>query len=392
MNSTTHRSFIPFRLAFALLFSSVGVFYPYYVLYFKSIGIQYSQLGLILALQGIVAVLFSQLWGYVSDMLISKKMVLGISTIGCGAFFVGLYYGYLLWHFIILIFLLTLFSTPRQHILNSILFHQPGGRERFGFNRAYGSLGFIVMNIITGKCAAALGLTVIFPLYLFVSLLFLIVLVYLPEDRNCHTERKPWGFWKVQYELLKDRRILLLLLVVFFNQCAHCVATIYLSFIINDLDGNEAMVGLFFSYAALLEIPTFFILDRLIASVGEIRLIAIAILSQALRWLLTYYADSLNDFFIIQSLHCLTFGVFYLATASYMNRKSPPELRASAQTLLGMVYFGIAVIVGQSVGGFIAQIKGLRELYLFILVFVAIAFLFWIKLAVASSKPTETGK
>ncbi len=382
-------SLMNFRFAYALLYAAVGVVFPYYVLYFKSVGISYSQIGVLIAMRGVVVILFSQFWGYIADILIGKRAVLVIATIGSGAFFAGLYFGDVFWYFLILLFFQRMFFMSRSHVLNSLLFVQPGGRENFALIRAYGSLGFIVVNVLTGKIAASLGLSVIFPLYLLVSLFILVQIAYLPKEDTEEKHSRTHGFWHVQSTLLKNPCILFLLLVVFFYRCAHAVATIYLSFMIKENGGNEAMVGIFFSYAAVLEIVVFFLLDRIIASVGEVRLIAVAIAAQAVRWLLTYYADSLNDFFIIQSLHCITFGVFYLSAASYINRKAPEKLKASAQTLLGMVYFGFSIIVSQVIGGKIADIKGLRDLYLYVLIFVGIAFLFWIKLALVDKKSTS---
>lgn len=375
-----------FRISFALLYSSVGVLFPYYVLYFKSVGLDYAQIGMLLATSGIVTLLFSQLWGYTADVLLGKRMVLTLTTIGCATFFLGLKFAYLFWHFLILIFFLRFFSTPRAHVINSLLFLQPGGKENFALVRSYGSLGFIVMNLVTGKLSTALGLDVIFPLYAFVSLLFLISIWSLPEPQQPFRTSKTYSFWHVQKILLKNPCILLLLIVVFFHQSAHSSGTIYLSFVIKENGGNEAIIGLFYSYAAVLEIPLFFILDRIIAVVGEVKLIAIAIIAQIIRWILTFFAVNLDEFFIIQSLHCITFGLFYLAGASYINRQSPDELKASAQTLLAMVYFGVALMFSQIVGGTIAEIKGLRALYLFTSAFAGIGFIVWIKLALTDSK------
>ena len=359
----------------------MGVLSPFYVLYFKSVGLDYAQIGILLATSGIVTLLFSQLWGYIADVLIGKRAVLTLTTIGCASFFLGLKYAYFFWHFLVLIFFLRFFATPRTHVINSLLFLQPGGKENFALIRSYGSLGFIVMNLFTGKLSAALGLPVIFPLYVLVSLLFLISIWYLPEPHKPSRKSKTYRFWTVQKLLLKNPCILLLLIVIFFHQSAHSSATIYLSFVIKENGGNEAIIGLFYSYAAVLEIPLFFILDRIIAGIGEIKLLAIAIIAQILRWILTFFAHNLDEFFIIQTLHCITFGLFYLSAASYINRQSPPELRASAQTLLGMVYFGVATVFSLTVGGSIAEIKGLRMLYLFASAFAGIGFIVWVKLA-----------
>ncbi len=381
MKSRKGESLTLFRLAFACLYASVGVFYPYYALYFKSLGITYSRIGILIAISGVVTLLISQFWGYLADVVISKRAVLAISTLGCSLMFLGFSFGSLFWHFVILMLFQRFFASPRAHVINSLLLHHPGGKENFALVRSYGSIGFIIMNFMTGYLAASLGLTIIFPLYLLVSLFLLLIIRYLPERKFEDDGEAPHGFWHIQKELLKNPCIVFLLLVVFFHQSAHASATIFLTFVIQENGGNEAVIGMLYSYAAALEVPMFFMLDRVIRAVGEIKLILLAIVAQLVRWLLTYTADSLADFIIIQSLHCISFGVFYLSAASYINRMAPERLKASAQTLMGLVYYGFSVIFSQLVGGRIADLVGLKGLYLFVSGVAVIALFFWTRLA-----------
>ena len=64
-----------------------------------------------------------------------------------------------------------------------------------------------------------------------------------------------------------------------------------------------------------------------------------------------------------------------------MNKYAGKHLKASAQTMFGFVYFGLAGMLGNIVGGQIVEILGLRTLYLFAVLgaCIAMAILFKLK-------------
>jgi MFS family permease len=93
----------------------------------------------------------------------------------------------------------------------------------------------------------------------------------------------------------------------------------------------------------------------LISFLGAPTLIAFSAAVQAVRWLLVWRAPSAEAIVFISTLHCITFGLFYAAAVSYANDHAPPELKASAQTLFALIYFGVASLGGNLLGGLIVK-------------------------------------
>jgi PPP family 3-phenylpropionic acid transporter len=188
-------------------------------------------------------------------------------------------------------------------------------------------------------------------------------------------------FWDMQKFFLKNPMIRIFLVLVFFYQAFHSLATLFISFVIQDFRGTTTTVSIMHSFAALIEIIVFFHTDRLIARCGELPLIFVAILAQVARWLLVFKAHFLGTFFLIQALHPITFGIFYCCAVSFMNKHAPSHYKASAQTMFGFVYFGLAGMLGNIIGGQIVELLGLRILYLFAALgaCIALALLFRLK-------------
>ena len=352
-----------FRVAFLVLYGNVGIVYPFFALYLKDIGLTYHQISILQAMFGLVVILFQQYWGYLADMVFTKKQILIVTTLlACGVFYsISLTTSF--WMILVLYFFYRTIRTPRGQVLTSLLLMDRMGEANFALVRAYGSLGFIITNILTGIAAESLGLRCIFPFYIGISLLF--VLAMYPIKAREERPAKRHSFWDVQKFFLKNPVIRLFLVLVFFYQAFHSLATLFISFVIKDLGGTTITISVLYSFAAVIELFVFFYTDRLIARFGELPLIFVAILAQVVRWVLVYNVRFLTTFLFIQALHPITFGIFYCCAVSFMNKHAGRHLKASAQTMFGFVYFGLAGMLGNLVGGQIVEILGLRTLYLF---------------------------
>ena len=60
----------------------MGTFFAYINLYFKRIGLSGTQIGVLVAMQSVLAIAAPIFWGMVSDSAMQKKRVLGLLLIG----------------------------------------------------------------------------------------------------------------------------------------------------------------------------------------------------------------------------------------------------------------------------------------------------------------------
>jgi PPP family 3-phenylpropionic acid transporter len=250
------------------------------------------------------------------------------------------------------VFLFNSISTPILQLLHGFLFMHQDSERWFGTLRAYGSLGFVVMNLAVGIVADRFTggqMGFIFPLYATVSLGAAAWMALLPEKVVPQGKRPT--FFQVQKFFLGRREVAFFLVVVVFYQAAHSLSYAFQSVLMVGMGADMRLVAFSYSLAALLELPVFFAANRLITRFGEVRLIVFAAAVQAVRWLLVWGAGDPTQIILISTLHSVTFGVFYAASISYMNKHAGLHLKASAQTLFALVYFGVASMTGNLVGG-----------------------------------------
>lgn len=346
-----------FRLVFFAMQLPVGIAFPYYLLHLrKEVGLSAQQLSYVTVVGGLTMVCFQQVWGYVADCLVSKKLLILMTSTMAGIAF--LFAGKVTSFGAVLgtAFFFYLFSTPIQQLLIGFLFTHEGSSRRFGTLRGYASFGFVVANLGVAYVADKVtggSLEFVFPLLAVVYSASAVLLVLIPEKPFERHDRRP-GFLEVQRFFFSRPAVALFLLLTFVYQVAHSFSFVVQSFVMSDMGADKRLVALSYSAAAILEIPVFFSANYFIRRFGEVRLLMFASLVQALRWGLVWMAGTPGQIIAISLLHCITFGLFFAAGVSFINRHAGLHYKASAQTMLAFVYSGLAPVVGNLVGGQVA--------------------------------------
>jgi PPP family 3-phenylpropionic acid transporter len=102
---------------------------------------------------------------------------------------------------------------------------------------------------------------------------------------------------------------------------------------------------------------------RVLKRIGPDRLLLATIAVTAFRWFATAWAT--DPFFMIglQVLHGVTFGAFLLATMAVLDRETPDSIRATVQSMLYVVVFGIGSAVSHAGSGAIVDYFGSPKLF-----------------------------
>lgn len=341
-----------FRLVFFFSQAPVGILLPFFVLHLDRVaGLTYAQISVLQAVFGLSIILFSQFWGYLADVHLSKKaLIILTGALGAACF------GMIGWQnsFLPILFWSFLFyaiATPTVQLVHSFLFDQRDSEHRFGLLRAYGSLGFVVVNLLVGLVSERYfngGLAFIFPLYAIITVAMILLLFPIPKGPTVH--REPLTFMQVQTFFMRQPAVMIFLLAACFYQGGHAIAYNLQALLMQELGADRTMIAMAYSLAAVLELPVFLASHWLIKRFGEMRLMLFAALVQTIRWILVWHADSPMEIVTISMLHCITFGLFYASAVRWMNSIAGERLKASSQTLFALVYLGIATMIG-SIGG-----------------------------------------
>ncbi|SHE98914.1 MFS transporter, PPP family, 3-phenylpropionic acid transporter [Desulforamulus putei DSM 12395] len=348
------------KLLIFTYFTTVGIIVPFLPLYFDSRGLTNSQIGILLALGPCVSILVQSPWGYLSDRLQTVKKLLLLQFTAC------LILSFLLFHLrsfsllvptVIGFYAFFLPSFPQLDCL--ILANSKKSGKHFGSYRLWGSLGFAVTALAAGELLAVVGIEWMKGLYQGL-LLISILLIFLVKDVPPSGKTTTASQFK---ELLQRPEVLYVLIFIALVNTTNKANDAFMGILVRSIGGTEAEVGWAWTTGPLSEIPVFALFGLLLARYNETVLLALAAGAYALRWFLFAIAGDPQLIIVIQLLHGLSFGLFYMAGVSYMGKIVPPALRASGQGLLATFGGGLAGIAGSLLGGFIMDHFGPQLLY-----------------------------
>jgi PPP family 3-phenylpropionic acid transporter len=179
----------------------------------------------------------------------------------------------------------------------------------------------------------------------------LLTLSGLPPMTERHALPAPGPFGAGLASLRENRPLMLLLLIAFMISCGGAVMNIYLGIHLEALDGTSELVGPAFAISAASELPIIAFGGWFLRHLGPPRLIALAILIYALRYMVFSVAPSGLWLLPAQTLHGLSYGVFLMASVTLAHRLAGPAHAATAQGLLTAMSFGFGSIAGSLIGG-----------------------------------------
>ena len=347
------RRYLLFRLIFFAMQAPVAVLLPYFVLYLSgSRGFDPRQISYVTMVSGLAIILTQQLWGYLGDVRVSKRqLILANCAISSLLFLLVGRMGSLP-ALLAMFFLFQVVFTPILQLLHGFLFMHENSDLRFGQLRAYGSLGFVVVNILMGIFAdRVMGgrLEFIFPAFGIVVMSGAALLYTLPDRVQAPETRRP-GFVEVQRYFLSQWQVSVFLLFILLYQAGHSFSYTLQSVLMREMGADNTVVASSYSLAAIVELPVFFAANRLIRRFGELRLLAFAAAVQALRWLLVWRAESPGEVVLISLMHCVTFGIFYVCSVTYMNRHAGPALQGERPDAAGPGVLWDSAARGQPAG------------------------------------------
>lgn len=347
---------------FFFLFFTTQTTGQYVQIYLYGIGLSKTRIGLITGTAGLVALVFQPLLGGLADASSSKKRLLGLVIGAAAAAFPVMYFGtsagwiflfYTLYH-IFFSFAMTLNTSV------SVEYCQQEGRP-FGPLRMLGALSYslmmLVIGSVTGKTVDTIFL--IFPAACLLSLCFL---AGIPDVRGGNSRNS--GLARIPpTALLKDRTVMVLIAFQTLIGVATGISNGFFSiYFTDDMHGSAQLYSVCIAVAAMAEVPFLFLTDRWLDGMGYRRLLMLLCGLTALRNLLCFLASSVGMLMLARCMSCFSVmeGVTY---SLILVRIVRPQLKTSAQTLSATVQNVANLMVSSYLGGFLADLVGIRPLF-----------------------------
>ncbi len=341
------------RLAagFFWYFAAVGVFVPYWPVYLDARGLDALAIGFLMSVFAAMRVVGAPLYAHWADASGRPLSLLRFGAAAClacalafpwlgplPALALALALYSALWNGIV--------SVYDAHVLDRL------GAEsgRYGALRLWGSVGFIATSIAGGVALA--GERVGLLPYLLAALIGCTWLSFggqgggaAPAPRR---EAPPLG------PLLRDRRVIVFLLVSFLMLASHGAYYGFLSLYLAEHGHSSFAIGALWAWAVAAEILVFLCGRWLLERFSLHALVVAAVAATALRWLLiATFPGNLALVALAQAGHMASFGLFHLCSVNVARRLFPAGAAARAQALHGSVGFGLGGMVGAVAAGWI---------------------------------------
>ncbi|MFD9625278.1 MFS transporter [Peribacillus muralis] len=346
-----------------LYFGLLAIFIPFLPVYLADQGLRPAQIGFIIGTGGFVTLITQPLWGMISDKTRTIRKVLLMlifcsSVIGYFLYDSSSYLQLILFAMLLYFFLMPI--DPLTESLNFTIAEKSG--ISYGSIRTYGALGYAVISLITGYVMSYFGANSLAFLFAGIGLISFIISWMMPD---APVSGKPVTLKSLKH-FFSNKETLLFLLLVFICAVPARMNDTFLGVYIRELGGSAKLVGLTWFLAAGSEIVVFALSFWWLRKGKEIIIISFAAAFFFIRYFVSAWITDPHLLAYLQVLQILTFPIFYSAAIQYLYRIVPVEWRATGQTVLALLFFGVSGIIASYVGGSIYEAFGGKTLYLFI--------------------------
>ena len=348
-----------------------------------------GEIGYMFMAGGVGAIFGPFIAGQIADRYFNTEKFLGISHILGGCLVFTLAYLTHFWSFLAFSLAYSLIYTPTLALTNSLAFHHINDRDRdFGLVRVWGTIGWICVGIGIGQwllyqytdpdaakavndATQAAGIADAFKLSGILGILMGLYCFTLPKTPPAKDETN-----NAALEAIGETRRQPLLTLFFLAIPISCIHQFYfvhtapflgnfqneVATDINNIFGVGG--GGLMTIGQMSEVLVLAVIPFFAKRFSRKSLLLIGVLAYAARMALFAYVDPIADTTGIApvailiagvALHGLCFGCFIFVAFMVVDEETQPDIRASAQNLFNVIIFGVGIIAGSLVAGYVGE-------------------------------------
>ncbi len=300
-------------------FALNGLYLPFFPVWLDAIGLAAPQISMILAaamLARIVSAPFIMAATDRSSERVRILVVISVVSVMCASMFlVARTFALLL----AVSVALGVASGTQMPITDSVAL---SGVRRFGSDyariRVWGSIAFLVANLAGGYALQRLGPGILPGILFAVFLAMVPTALFMP--RLGKPRRKtplPGAVLQQAGRAFLTPGFLLFMLAAALAQASHAFAYGFSSIYWRSLGINESLVGALWATGVLAEIVLFYAFKSAFGRIRPVNILVAGAVAAVVRWIAFPLVEpagfGLPGFFLLQTLHALSFGLTYLA-------------------------------------------------------------------------------
>jgi PPP family 3-phenylpropionic acid transporter len=343
-----------------IYFGVLGIFLPYFNLYCYHLGFSGLQIGMLSALRSLTLVLFPLIWGSLADRFQIRKPIFILCTFLSTSVWLLYLFFVDFWSMLIITALYGIFYAPIISFLEAVTMDVLGQEKKsYGRIRAWGSISFIVMVLVLGKIIDLYSIDIILILILAGSLVLAVISVGIPAFKAKKQELLQPGA-----DSLLQRRVIVFLFCAFLMLVSHGAYYGFFSIHLVKLGYGSTFIGIAWALASTAEILVMIKSDKLFDRFSLENVLFFSFLVAAARWMILFFAGSTVVILVSQILHAVTYGTFHMASILYIDRLAPGQAKTQGQAVNNALTYGLGLMVGFFVNGYVYEITGSHTLFL----------------------------
>jgi PPP family 3-phenylpropionic acid transporter len=342
--------------SFYLLYFGAGAcVFPYFVLYYQSLGFTGVQIGILSAIAPLISLIGAPFWTGIADTTRRHKLIMSLAILAATVLvasypFVGT--------FAAVMTLGSLFAfmiAPVNSLADSATMTMLGDQQHmYGRVRVGGTIGWGAIAPLAGIFIEKYGLH-----WAFWSYALLMFIGFLVSQRFVFSlATQVVSIRHGLRELFSNRQLVLFLSTTFVCGMALMSINAYLGAYMAELGMKKSAIGFALGLPTISEVPMLFFADRLLIRLKPRGLLILSMIATMVRLFLYAIFVTETGILVFQLINGFTFAALWVAGVSYVNEIAPPGLSATAQGVFGATVFGFGAAGGGLLGGILLERVG----------------------------------
>lgn len=332
-------------LFYMTMFMTPGVVTVYGGIWLDGLGLSSGQIGIINAVPVFTMLVLNQLIGRIADRARDWRQVIVAGAVAAGLFPIGLFFIGGFWGILMFWSLGAISLAAIVPVIDAAAMRMASRRgSDFGAMRAWGTIGYLSVILITGYLTKWFGAAAFLPLFVGVALLRAAVALTLPNFRApADAARVQTGATRLR-QLMKPWFLLPLVgwAAIF---ATHLILNAFQGLLFQRQGIGLEVIGILIALGAMAETAMFFAYKRFLSGRFRARtLILVSALVTVARWVAMAFEPGLAPLIALQLLHGITYGLGFIACVNFISNWTSEDIAAEAQSFFVVLKQGLAVL------------------------------------------------
>ncbi len=347
----------PFALFYGLYFALVGCIVPFWGLYLQHLEFSAHDIGVLMALFGVVRIIGPNLWTAQAHRFHSPVSMVRWAAVITVLCFSAIFFARDVWTVGLVMFAYGFFWSALLPQYEALCMRHISHRlEVYSRIRLWGSVTFILAVAGLGTLFDFISIAWL-PLFMWVLMIMVtgngwMLPAYAPAEDEDTTPQKLLPH-------LKRLPVIGFLLINILLYLSHGPYYTFFSIYLEEHGYTNTEIGLIWTVGVVAEIWLFWKFGRLMPLLSWRGWMVLSLLLTALRWVAVSAAVDLIWLLVLaQTIHAFSYGAMHAVSMRYVQSLFPQVLRGRAQALYSSVGFGAGSALGAYFSGLLWEPLG----------------------------------